>query len=88
MFVLGRPFQSSLMFVDKARSLPKQCFNLVGSGLTHKHKTRLEMFDRDGHSNLLQIYVKYGRKIFKTLGLDVVFTTLYYLRNLCKGPIS
>jgi len=37
-FVPGRLFQLSLMFVGKARSKePLRCFTGVGSGLTHKH---------------------------------------------------
>ncbi len=43
----SRPFQHSLMFVGKARSLsqsraPERQSNRVGSGLTHKQQTRLE----------------------------------------------
>jgi hypothetical protein len=38
----GRPFQFSLTFVGKARSLPwsgapERCFTKVGAGLTRKH---------------------------------------------------
>ncbi len=41
-FVPGKPFQPSLMFVGKARGLPKsgvpkRCFTFLGSILTHKH---------------------------------------------------
>jgi hypothetical protein len=46
-FVPVRPLQSSLMFADKATSLPKSgvpeiCSTVVSSGLTRKHWTRLE----------------------------------------------
>ncbi len=59
MFVPGKPFQPSLMFVGKARSLPKsdafeRCFTLVGSGLNRKHWTRVKRFVRDKRSSLLQ----------------------------------
>jgi hypothetical protein len=41
-FVPGKPFQPSLVFVGNARSLtlrgaPERFFTQVGSGLTHKH---------------------------------------------------
>jgi hypothetical protein len=41
-FVPGRNFKPSLMFVGKIRNLPwsgapERCFTRVGSGLTHKH---------------------------------------------------
>jgi hypothetical protein len=50
-FVLGKPFQSSVMFVGEARILPwsgapQRCFTLVGS------YTRLERVARDKHSSL------------------------------------
>jgi len=50
------------MFVGKARSLPKSGANdpstlkallSVGSGLTHKHYTRLKRLARDEHTSLL-----------------------------------
>jgi len=46
-FVPGKSFQSSLMFVGKARSLPQsgapeRHFTQIGSDLTCKHYTRLE----------------------------------------------
>ncbi len=58
MFVHGKPLRPSLMFVGKARSLPlsrelERSFSQVGSGLTHKHETRLERLARDEHSSLL-----------------------------------
>jgi hypothetical protein len=36
-FVSDRPFQLSLMFFGKARSLPERCFTQVGSYLARKH---------------------------------------------------
>ncbi len=69
MFVPGRPFQLSLMFVVKARGLHKsgeseRCFTWVGSP-TLKDKTRLERPDMDKHSSLFWTFVNYNRKIFK-----------------------
>ncbi len=47
LFVPGKPIQPSLIFVGNARGLPysgapERYFPRVGSGLTHKHWTRLE----------------------------------------------
>ncbi len=58
MFLGGRPFQSSLMFVGKTRSLPsngasEKCFTRVGYGLTHKHYTWLERPAKDKHIQVL-----------------------------------
>ncbi len=66
MFVPGKPFQPSLVFVGKARSLPKsgaleRSFTRVGSGLTHKIQDRLERLARDKHPSLLHQFVCYGR---------------------------
>ncbi len=58
MFVPGRPSQSSLMFVGKARSLPQT----VAS-----ERTRLEKPVRDKHCSLLQTFVKYGFKKFSNI---------------------
>ncbi len=63
----GRPFQSSLMSVRKARSLPKsgaseRCFTRAGSYLTCKHWIRLERPAGDRHSTLLQAFLNNGRK--------------------------
>ncbi len=59
MFVPDKPFQSSVMFADEARSLPKSGA-VVPASLANK--TRLERFARDKHSSLLQKSVNYGRK--------------------------
>ncbi len=45
MFVPGKLFMPSLMFVGKAGSL---------SDLNHKHGTRLEKLDKEKQSSLLQ----------------------------------
>jgi hypothetical protein len=74
-FVPDKPFQPGVMFVGKARSLlyseaPGRCFTRVGSGLTHKHYTRLEKLARDKRSRLLQKFKNYGQKRFITLAPD------------------
>jgi hypothetical protein len=61
------------MFVDEARSLPQsgtpeRGFTLVGSGLTHKHWTRLEKLARDKHSIILRKSINYGQKKFYNIG--------------------
>jgi hypothetical protein len=66
-------FQLSLKFEGKARGLPKsgapeKCFARVGSGLTHKHWTRLERPATDKHSSLLQKSVNYRHKKFYSTG--------------------
>jgi hypothetical protein len=68
-FVLGKPFQSSLMFVDEARrppkrGVPERCFTQVGSSLTRKHYTRLERLAKEKYSSLLRESVNYDRKKF------------------------
>ncbi len=65
MFVPDRLFQSRPMFVSGA---PEGAITRVGSGLTHKHWTRLERLFRDEHSSSLITFVNYGRKFFITLG--------------------
>ncbi len=72
-FVLGRPFQPSLVLVGKVRSPPKsgspeRCFAQVGFGLSHKHEGGLERFAGDKHFNLLQAFVNYRYKKFYTIG--------------------
>ncbi len=70
MFVLVKPFQSSLMFADKVRRVPERCSIVIASGLAHKHKTKLEKLARDKHSGSIRIFVNYGVKSFVTLGPD------------------
>jgi hypothetical protein len=69
MFVLGKPFQASLLFVCKARSLTlirahQGFFNRVGSCFTNNHYTTLEKIARDKYPNLLRIFVNSVRKKF------------------------
>ncbi len=61
MFVLGKRFQPSLMFVGKDMIL-------LLSGATERYFTQkgygLTKFARDKHSSLLRKFVNYGRKTF------------------------
>ncbi len=75
-FVPGKPFWPSLMFVREARSLPlsvapERCLTWGGSGLTSKYLTRLERLPRDNHSSLLRKSVNYNRKTFYSTGTRV-----------------
>jgi hypothetical protein len=71
-FVLGRPFQLTLMFVGKVKSAPwigtpKRSSTQVGSSLTHKHQTRYERPAKEKRYSLLEIFVNYVRKRCITL---------------------
>jgi hypothetical protein len=61
------------MFTGKAGAYPSEApFRYSkASGLTHKHKIRLERAARDKHSNLLQKSVNYGVKSFIVQAQDV-----------------
>ncbi len=66
LFVPGKPFQHSLMFLGKARSLPtsgasERCFIHLGYSFTSKHKTKLERLAMDKHSNLVRKSANYGQ---------------------------
>ncbi len=55
------------MFVGKASNqtqsgASEMYFTWVRSGLTFKHLTRLEKFDKDKHTNFLRTFISYGRK--------------------------
>jgi hypothetical protein len=59
MFVLGKPFQLSLIFACKAKAYPSEapfrCSTLgLAPGLTRKNLTRLERLTEDKHSGLLR----------------------------------
>jgi hypothetical protein len=78
LFVPSKPFPLSLMFEGMARSLPKsgapeRCFTWVGSCVTRKHYTILEMLARDTHSSLLPKFVTYGGKRFYNIGLGMAW---------------
>ncbi len=87
MFAPGKPFQPSLLFVGKARSLPlsgapERCFTWVGSWLICKHYTILERLSRDEHSILLQKFVTYGYKKFYNIGPWAQCYKTFYGLNL------
>jgi hypothetical protein len=70
LFAPSKPFQRSLMFVGKDRSLPysrapERFFNWEGSCFTSKH---LAKACRDKHSCLLWTFVNNGRKKFYNIG--------------------
>jgi hypothetical protein len=72
-FVPGKPFQPSQMFVSKARGLPYRgatevCFTRVGFGLICKQYTFLEWLATHKDYNLVQTFVNYGRKRFYNIG--------------------
>ncbi len=69
MFVHGKHFQTSLLFVGKVRSLPysgapESLFNRAGSCFANRQLTRLKSLAMDKHSSLLRTFVNYGRKKF------------------------
>ncbi len=72
MFVPGKLFQLSLMFVGKARGLPQsgapeRGFTLICPNLAQKHWTRLEVLAWDKNSECLQKSLNYGRtKVYST----------------------
>jgi hypothetical protein len=61
------------------------CFTHVGSGLTHKHLTRLEKLSRGEHSSLLQKFVNYDSKKFHNIGPRPKVSHLGQLETL-KAP--
>jgi hypothetical protein len=84
------PFQSSLTFMGKGRSLPygrapEWCFSQVGSGCTLKHKIRLERFARVKLSNLVQNFVNYGSKKFYNIGSRCQLYKTFFL-SLMREP--
>jgi hypothetical protein len=72
-FAPGKPFQPSLLFAGKTRSLPlseepERRFTWVGYCLTCKHYSIPERLARDEHSSLLQKNLTCGRKKFYNIG--------------------
>ncbi len=63
MLVPGRPFQRSLIFLGKARSLPQRGALRVGFSLTNKLQTCLERPDKNEQSSLQRKLINYGRKM-------------------------
>jgi hypothetical protein len=67
MILLSWPFQLSLIFVSKATGPPysgasERGFSQAGSGLSHKHWTKLERPLCDKHFSLLWNFVNYSSK--------------------------
>ncbi len=76
-FVLGKPYQPSLMFVTRAAvylgEAPFRCSTLGWSpGLTHKHLTRQEKPARDKDSSPFGSFISY-KELFWTLPGDCLF---------------
>ncbi len=68
-FVPGKPFQPSLMFVSKCTTLIQIGVFLRGSiqegcGLYRKHQIKPERHDKDKHSSLLQTFIITDEKMF------------------------
>ncbi len=67
-FVPGKPFKPSLMFVGKTGTYPSEthlvCSTLgQAAGLIHKNYSRLEKLAKDKHSSLLRKFINYGENI-------------------------
>ncbi len=65
MFTADNPFNPSLLYEAKTRSLPFEHSSigdstLKGSGLAYKYKTRVEVTDIGKHTSLLQNIITYG----------------------------
>ncbi len=87
MFVACKLFQPRLIFADEAWVLPQGGVPdiVIGSGLTHKHKTKWEKLAMDKHSGLLRIFVNYSRNFFITFGPGPNVIKLYMsLINDCS----
>jgi hypothetical protein len=76
--VFWRTLRYSHRFFPPDAALPKDAIQVLhsraGSGLTCKHKTRLERLAKDKHSSLLRKYVNYGCKKFYNTGPWRVFS--------------
>jgi hypothetical protein len=82
-FVHGKHFQTSLLFVGKARSLsyseaPERLVNRAASCFTNIHLTRLERLANDVRSSLLRKLVNYGRKKFYSTGARGLFKKNFF----------
>ncbi len=84
MLVHGKHFQPNLMVADNAKSLPKKgvpsrCSTRIGSA--RKYYTRLEKSAMGKRYNLLQTFLKYGRKKFYNIrpSLKKLVTDKYFL---------
>jgi hypothetical protein len=57
----------------------------MASGLTHKHKPRMEMPAKDKHSSLLQIFVNYVGKKFYNIGSMLSFQLILHSAQLAAS---
>ncbi len=78
MFVPGKLFQPSQMFVGEPRTYPSEVpFRWYTLGkvpcLTYKDSTSFERLAKEKHSSLLRKFVNNGRKFFITLGPERIF---------------
>ncbi len=67
MLVPGKPFQPNIIFASKHGAYLIEVLQGRGSGVTHKHSTRLEKLAKDKHSNLLLKFVNHGQNFFIAL---------------------
>jgi hypothetical protein len=86
----AKPFWPSVILAGKARIQPKmgapeRCFTWVGSGLTHRHYTRLERVVREKHTSLLRKIVTIGRKKFYNTDPWGQYYKTLFRRILRKG---
>ncbi len=63
MFFAGKPFQLNLIFENRTLEWRH---TQVGSGLTHKHKTRTERPAKDKHSSLLTFINDDRKNLYNT----------------------
>jgi hypothetical protein len=68
-FVSGRPFQPTPMFVGKVRAPERSLQTLTNYGLTLKYLTRLVRSVRYKHSSSLQTFINYDGKKFCNIDL-------------------
>ena len=82
-FILGEPFQPSLLFASKARSLLKRGLLLRCSGrpsLIIKHKIGLEKLSRNIRSSLFGLVFSDENEVFIKLTTGVNFVRLFLRR--------
>jgi hypothetical protein len=84
-FASGKPLQTRVMFVSKARYLLQSGAPVrVGSDLTHKHYTRLERLARYKESSLSYTCINYRHNKFYNIAIWVakairLFPVIYIL---------
>ncbi len=100
MDVLGRPFQSSIMFACKGKSLPqsgahKRSFTRAGSSLTHNHtelerpaRNKRSSFDENPQITDVQRFITSGpgANVIK-LFLSVIYGFSYLARVFVIGKL-